>query len=114
MLIREGHLDKLMHLAKMAHERATEQPPAHWFAKACSKARWEKYTLPYFAKLAEISKKAQMVAHKLGIEVNKFILKQVWHGVAVERYAAIAQEVGKSPAKYFAWLCKHSAELASE
>src|SRR5579862_6200593 len=48
-LIREGHLDKLLTLAKLARERATEEDPSHWFAKACSKARWEKYTLPYFA-----------------------------------------------------------------
>ena len=50
-LIREGHLDKLLHLAKQA---LTKDNPANWFARACSKARWEKYTLPYFAKLKEV------------------------------------------------------------
>src|SRR5437660_10161777 len=33
-LIREGHLDKLLELAKMAHSKNN---PANWFAKACSK-----------------------------------------------------------------------------
>src|SRR5437763_4289528 len=56
-LIREGHLDKLLHLAKLAHTQSTREHPSHWFAKACSKARWEKYTLPYFAKLKEVARK---------------------------------------------------------
>src|SRR5437762_1849303 len=51
-LIREGHLDKLLHLAKMARSKNN---PDWWFAKACSKARLEKYTLPYFAKLQEVA-----------------------------------------------------------
>src|SRR6266849_2045911 len=34
-LIREGHLDKLLELAKMAR---VKNNPANWFAKACSKA----------------------------------------------------------------------------
>jgi len=47
-LIREGHLDELLHLARVAH---TKEHPANWFVAACSKARGEQYTLPYLAKL---------------------------------------------------------------
>src|SRR2546430_6007531 len=39
MLIRDGHLKKLLELAKMAHSKHN---PANWFAKACSKAAWER------------------------------------------------------------------------
>src|SRR6266571_3798494 len=46
-LIREGHLDKLLALASMAHSKNN---PANWFAKACSRAAWVR-TLAYFAKL---------------------------------------------------------------
>src|SRR5260221_13098766 len=38
-LIREGHLDKLLHLAREAQTKGT---PANWFTAACSKKRWEK------------------------------------------------------------------------
>src|SRR5579859_4566295 len=61
-LIREGHLDKLLHLAR---EAQTKDRPANWFAVACSKERWEKYTLPYFAKLKEVAQKAEQVARRL-------------------------------------------------
>lgn len=105
-LIREGHLDKLLKLAEMAH---TKNNPANWFAKACSKATWER-TLAYFAKLQEVAQKADKVARRIGTSVNKFIYKQIWKGVNVERWAIQAEEVGhskpgQSREKHFAWLC---------
>ncbi len=106
-LIREGHLDKLMSLAKMAQSKDS---PANWFARACSKKFWER-TLAYFAKLAEVAATADRVARKIGTEVNKFIYKQIWKGKAVERWATKAQEVGKDSAKYFAWLCVNEKKL---
>lgn len=113
-LIREGQLDKLLHLVREAH---TKDNPANWFAAACSKARWEKYTLPYFAKLKEVARKAEQVARKLGTNVSKFIYKQIWKGVNVERWAVTAEEVkhtkpGQSREKHFAWLCLHEQQLA--
>jgi hypothetical protein len=113
-LIREGHLDKLLHLAK---EAQTKDKPANWFSTACSKARWEKYTLPYFAKLQEVARKAEYVVHKLGTRINNFIYKQIWKGINVERWAIAAQEVrhdqpGQSREKYFAWLCANERRLA--
>jgi hypothetical protein len=112
-LIREGHLDKLLHLARTAH---TKEHPANWFAAACSKARWEQYTLPYFAKLAEVARKAEHVARRLGTQINNFIYQQIWRGVNVERWAIAAQEVrhdqpGQSREKYFAWLCINERRL---
>lgn len=112
-LIREGHLDKLLHLAS---EAQTKEHPANWFAAACSKARWEQYTLPYFAKLQEVARKAEQVARRLGVRINKFIYKQIWKGVNVERWAIAAKEIrhdkpGQSREKYFAWLCVHEKQL---
>src|SRR5579862_6560341 len=37
-LIREGHPDNLLELAKLA---LTKDNPAHWFAKVCSVKAWE-------------------------------------------------------------------------
>jgi hypothetical protein len=112
-LIREGHLDKLLHLAKQA---LSKNIPANWFARACSKERWEKYTLPYFAKLKELVRKAENVARRLGTQINNFIYKQIWKGVNVERWAVQAEEIkhdkpGQSRAKYFAWLCLNEQRL---
>ena len=112
-LIREGHLDKLLALANMAR---VKNNPANWFAKACSKAAWER-TLAYFAKLKEVARKAEHVARRLGTKVNKFIYKQIWKGVNVERWAVAAQEIrhdkpGQSREKHFAWLCLHEKRLA--
>lgn len=113
-LIREGDLDKLLHLARQA---LTKNNPANWFASACSKVRWEKYTLPYFAKLKEVARKAENVARRLGTKVNKFIYKQIWKGVNVERWAVAAQEIRhdkpeQSREKHFAWLCLNEKRLA--
>ena len=98
----------------MAHSKHN---PANWFAKACSKAAWER-TLAYFAKLAEVAQKAEQVVRRLGIKVNKFIYKQIWNGVNVERWAVAAEEIrhdkpGQSREKHFAWLCVHEKRLAS-
>jgi hypothetical protein len=113
-LIREGHLDKLLHLAREAH---TKDHPDYWFAAACSKARWENYTMPYFAKLQEVAAKAVEVARRLRTTVNNFIYKQIWNGVNVVRWAVAAEEVshdkpGQSREKYFAWLCANEQRLA--
>src|SRR5258708_37272519 len=112
-LIREGHLDKLLHLAREAH---TKDRPDHWFAAACSLKRWEKYTLPFFAKLKEVAQKAEAVVRRLGTKINKFIYKQIWKGVNVERWAVAAEEVRddkprQSRAGDFAWLCVHEKRL---
>lgn len=113
-LIREGHLAKLCHLAR---EAQSKEHPDHWFAAACSKARWESQTLPYFAKLAEVARKAESVARRLGTKINRFIYQQIWRGRNVERWAVAAQDVrhdrpGQSREKYFAWLCAHEPQLA--
>ncbi len=112
-LIREGHLDKLLALADMAR---VKNNPANWFAKACSKATWER-TLAYFAKLKEVARKAEHVAHRLGVQINNFIYKQIWNGVNVERWAVAAEEIrhdkpGQSREKHFAWLCVNEQRVA--
>ncbi len=112
-LIREGNLDKLLALANMARSK---NHPANWFAKACSKAAWER-TLAYFAKLKEVARKAEHVARRLGTKVNNFIYKQIWRGVNVERWAVMAEEVrhdksGQSRERHFAWLCINEKRIA--
>jgi len=114
MLIREGHLDKLLELAKLARGKDN---PANWFAKACSKAAWDR-TLAYFAKLTEVTRKADRIARRLGTKVNKFIYQQIWKGANVERWAAVAEETchakpGQGMLQHFAWLCAHERELAA-
>jgi len=111
-LIREGHRDKLLQLAEMAKEKNN---PANWFAKACSKATWER-TLAYFAKLTEVAQKAETVARRIGTKVNKFIYKQIWKGVNVERWAIQAEEMqhskpGQSKEKHFSWLCLNEKKV---
>jgi len=73
--------------------------------------------LPYFAKLKEVAQKAEAVVRRLGTKINKFIYKQIWKGVNVERWAVAAEEVrhdkpGQSREKYFAWLCINEQRLA--
>ena len=101
-LIREGHLSKLLQLAQMAR---TKNVPAHWFATACSKVKWER-TLEYLAQLAKVQQAAVRAAEKLGTAVTNFLYQQIWRGVNVERWAAEAAEVGRHKARYFVWLCK--------
>jgi len=101
-LIREGHLRTLLQLAQMAR---TKNVPAHWFATACSKVKWE-HTLEYLAQLAQVQQAAVRAAEKLGSAVTNFIYQQIWQGVNVERWADLAAEIGRHKAKYFVWLCK--------
>jgi len=110
MLIREGHLSRLLELAEIAR---TKDKPAFWFAAACSKAEWER-TLKFLAKLAEVQKTAVQVAQKLRTDVTKFIYQQVWLGVNVERWADTAAEVGKRKAAYFAWLCRREVQARAD
>ena len=112
-LVREGHLEKLLYLAR---EAQTKEHPANWFAAACSKANWEERTLPYFAKLREVARKAEQVVRRLGTNINNFIYTMIWRGVNVERWAVAAEEVphnqtGQSREKYFAWLCVNEQRL---
>jgi len=93
----------------------TKNNPANWFAKACSKAAWER-TLAYFAKLSQVARKAETVAKRLGTTTSKFIYKQIWKGVNVERWAIQAQEMkhekpGQTILKHFAWLCVNEKQL---
>ena len=112
MLIREGHLSKLLKLAETARSK---NKPAFWFARACSVKYWESRTLPYLAKLADVQELAALVALKLRIEVTKFIYQQIWRGANVERWADTAQEMphakaGQSRIKHFAWLCRREID----
>ncbi len=122
-LIREGHEQALRQLAAVAQ---TKNQPSHFFAKwtrttpepgkADQPTNWQR-TLQWLAKAREVARKAAYVAAKLNIAVSKFIYKQIWKGVNVERWAVTAEEIrhdkpGQSREKYFAWLCLNEKRLA--
>ena len=88
-LIREGHLDNLLELAKLA---LTKDNPAHWFAKVCSVKARER-TLDFLKKLDNIRMKATQVTKRIGECMTAFVYKQIWAGKNVERWAVAAEEV---------------------
>lgn len=108
-LARDGHLPLLLKIAAEAHSKTN---PAHWFARTCSKAMWER-TLSYYKKLEAIARTAAEVAERLKTPVNNFIRKQIWKGVNVIRLAVQAQETGRNPERYFIWLCQHETAAGS-
>lgn len=126
-LIREGHLNDLLELAKMARENATEEAPSHYFARATrttplpghegEPTMWDR-SLKHLAKLRKVREQAARIAQKIGAKVDdlKFIYKQIWNGVNVERWAVTAEEVrhdkpGQGRVKHFAWLCLNEKRL---
>ena len=110
-LIREGHLDNLLELAKLA---LTKGNPAHWFAKVCSVKAWER-TLDFLKKLYSVRQTAEQVTKRVGQGLTKFIYKQIWKGKNVERHAITAEEVrhdkpNQSKWRLFAYLCKQEGQ----
>ncbi len=109
-LIREGHLNDLLELAKMA---LSKNNPAHWFAKVCSVKAWER-TLDFLKKLYDVRKKAERIVERIGKHMaermKKFVYKQIWAGKSVERYAVAAQEIGENRHKLFAYLCRQEGQ----
>lgn len=110
-LIREGHLDNLLELAKLA---LTKDNPAHWFAKVCSVKAWER-TLDFLKKLDNVRRKAAQVAERIGDGLTKFVYKQIWAGKNVEHHAITAEEVrhdkpNQSKWRLFAYLCKQEGQ----
>jgi hypothetical protein len=96
------HPRELMAWAQVARN---QKQPSHYFAKGCAVAAWDR-TLKFLAKLFKVQETAARVAQKLSTGVTKFIYRQIWRGVNVERWADTAAEVGRHKGKYFAWLCK--------
>lgn len=105
-LIRDGYGAILDQLADMA---ATKSNPAHWFAKAASKAMWEQ-TL---ATLETIGQAAQEVA-RVVTKIKGVSVKFVWwakrQGLNIERWSDLAAETGISKPRLFNWYCQQ--ELA--
>lgn len=121
-LVREGHLRDLLELAALAR---TKDHPSHWFARATKTTaapgqegkptNWQR-ALNYLAKLRQVAMTAERVARRIGTKVSKFIYKQIWNGVSVERWAIQAEEMrhdkpGQSKLKHFVWLCLHERTL---
>ena len=110
-LIREGHLDDLLELARLA---LTKNNPANWFATVCSVKAWER-TLDFLKKLDNVRRKADQVAKRIGEGLTKFVYKQIWAGKNVERWAVTAEEVrhdkpNQSKWRLFAYLCKQEGK----
>lgn len=96
----------LLELAKMA---PSKNNPANWFAKAASKAQWER-TLKFLAKAREVALAAVEVAKRIKVPADKalVVLKACWRlkGAAI-RHAITAAETTRNgdPFRYFSWLC---------
>jgi hypothetical protein len=106
-LLRE-YRREIMALVELAHTKAQ---PSRWFATVTAKANWSR-TLKFLAELFRVRETAERAAKKLGTAVSRFIYRQVWRGVNVERWAVTAAEAGRHKAKYFTWLCQREASLA--
>lgn len=104
-LVREGYMSDLLELAAIAR---TKRRPANWFAKVCSVRAWKR-TLGFLKRLYNVREQAERVMRRIGggmaRHMETFIYKQIWAGRSVERFAAIAQEVGRASYKLFIYLC---------
>jgi hypothetical protein len=111
-MIKQGYLRQLLQLVRytrsMEAEGKLREDPCHFFAKYAKKDNWKR-TLEHLAKLAKVQETAVRVAAKLRSEVTKFIYREVWRGVNVERWADTAAEVGRNRPAYFAWLCRRES-----
>lgn len=108
MLIREGHLNDLLELAKMAREQATKAHPSHWFAKWASKKEWGR-TLETLAKLRQAARVVAEVAERIAAPVKhiKAVYAAYWRfNGAIMQQAVTAQETGRDSFKYFCWLTR--------
>ncbi len=110
-LIKEGHLDNLLELAKLA---LTKHNPANWFAKVCSVKAWER-TLDFLKKLNNVRQKAIQVTKRIGESMTTFVYKQIWAGRNVERWAVAAEEMRhdkpkQSRGRLFAYICKQEEQ----
>jgi hypothetical protein len=101
---------ELMELARIA---LTKPQPSHWYATVTKKTSTEGHEDHFIAvtlkwvrqAVLSVHETAARVAQKLGTEVTRFIYRQVWRGVNVERWADTAAEVGRRKSAYFTWLC---------
>lgn len=115
-LIREGHANDLLELARLAPVMATKADPSHWFATAASVRQWER-SKDFLQKLRRLYVLAYQVLARIGADrddtanrMQKFVYKQIWLRRSVERHAAAAQELShdkphQSRARLFAYLC---------
>ena len=115
-LIREGHVNDLLELAKLAPVMATKADPSHWFAASASVKQWER-SQDFLQKLRRLYIVAAQVLARLGAQASvadrlqKLVYKQIWLKRSVERHATAAQELphnkpNQSRAKLFAYLCR--------
>ncbi len=112
-LIREGQLQNLMLLAETA---ATKGNQANWFAKAASKAQWER-TLAFLAKLREVMRAAEEIAQRIKATPAQMrvVYKACWRfGAAAVQKAVTAQETGTNPFRYFCWLVSKKVSINSD
>lgn len=106
-LIREGNLNNLLELARIAK---TKNIPANWFAKVASKAEWTR-TLDFLSKLKNVAKNTAEVLKRISVPKDnlKVLYKFCWKlDQLVVKHAITAQETGEKPFNYFIWLCSKS------
>jgi hypothetical protein len=116
-LIREGHLNDLLQLAKMARGKDN---PSHWFAtvtatksKDGKPPRWEG-TLKFLSELRRVRQTAAEVLRRVQVPAGSLtaVYKACWKlKEAVVQRAVTAAEIGRDPFRLFCWLCYSSAGI---
>lgn len=114
-LIRDGHLNDLLELAKMARGKDN---PSHWFAtvtatksKDGKPPRWQS-TLKFLSELRSVRQTATEVLRRVQVPAGSLnaVYKACWRlREAVVQRAVTAAEIGRDPFRLFCWLCYSSA-----
>jgi hypothetical protein len=108
-LIRQGHLNDLLELARVAKEK---DAPSRWFSVVTAKANWQA-TLKFLAELRNINQLVHQVTKRLHVPQTSIraIYKACWRfGESTIQHAVTAAEIGRDPFRLFCWLCYSSGK----
>lgn len=105
-MIRNGHLNDLMELTKIAQSKSS---PSRWFAVVTAKKNWER-TLDFLAKIRQAARVVAEVAERVAAPVKhlKALYAAYWRlNGAILQPAITAQEIGRDKFKLFCWLTRY-------
>jgi hypothetical protein len=103
-LIKQGHLNDLLELARLAREK---NAPSRWFSVATAKKNWQA-TLEFLDELRNVEQLAAQIASRLHVPQSSIraVYKACWRfGEATIQKAVTAAEIGREPFRLFCWLC---------
>jgi hypothetical protein len=111
LLIRQGHLNDLLELARVARDK---KAPSRWFAVVTAKKNW-KATLAFLAELRHVKQLVHQVTSRIHVPQTsvRAVYKACWKfGESTIQKAVCAAEIGRDPFRLFCWLCYSSAGSA--